>query len=96
MSTEQAIIASVNENVNRLIELCNQLKVEKANLLAANTEMAKTIEEQQQEISELNHKNDLLKMAKSLAGEGENPTEAKLKINELVREIDKCISLLNK
>jgi hypothetical protein len=35
-------------------------------------------------------------MAKSLGGDSEKNTEMKLKINELVREIDKCISLLNK
>ena len=37
-----------------------------------------------------------LKFAKSLAGTNEDSHEAKIKINRLVREIDKCISLLNK
>jgi len=37
-----------------------------------------------------------LKFAKSLAGVDEDSHEAKIKINRLVREIDKCISLLNK
>lgn len=37
-----------------------------------------------------------LKFAKSLAGANEDSHEAKIKINRLVREIDKCISLLNK
>ena len=42
-----------------------------------------------------NEKNKVLKLAKSIAGmEGKN-TEVKLKINELVREIEKCISLVN-
>jgi hypothetical protein len=29
-------------------------------------------------------------------GDGENAIEAKRKINELVREIDRCIALLNR
>jgi hypothetical protein len=41
-------------------------------------------------------KNEDLKFANSLAGANEDSHEAKIKINRLVREIDKCISLLNK
>ena len=48
------------------------------------------------QIENFNEKFKMLKMAKSLGGDSEKNTEMKLKINELVREIDKCISLLNK
>jgi len=58
--------------------------------------MEKTIGEQQDQIKELHGQIEMLKMAKSLAVADGETTDAKLKINELVREIDKCISLLNK
>ena len=45
---------------------------------------------------DLTRKFEDLKFAKSLAGVNEDSHEAKIKINRLVREIDKCISLLNK
>jgi len=45
---------------------------------------------------DLSKKVEDLKFAKSLAGGNEDSHEAKIKINRLVREIDKCISLLNK
>lgn len=45
---------------------------------------------------DLTKKVEDLKFAKSLAGANEDSHEAKIKINRLVREIDKCISLLNK
>ena len=45
---------------------------------------------------DLSKKVEDLKFAKSLAGGSEDSHEAKIKINRLVREIDKCISLLNK
>ena len=49
------------------------------------------------EINELKEKYKILKMSKKLDGqETENSTELKLKINEMVKEIDKCIALLNK
>ena len=45
---------------------------------------------------ELQRKIEELKFAKSMLGGEENSHEAKIKINRLVREIDKCIALLNK
>ena len=51
------------------------------------------------EIAGLSEKNKIVKLARSLAGDaegGEKSTELKLKINELLREVDKCTALLNK
>ena len=45
---------------------------------------------------ELIKKQEELKFAKSLLGADDDSHEAKLKINRIVREIDKCIALLNK
>ncbi len=56
---------------------------EQVNLLTiSNQDLSKRVED--------------LKFAKSLVGGNEDSHEAKIKINRLVREIDKCISLLNK
>jgi hypothetical protein len=51
---------------------------------------------QRKRIEELEEKNKVLTMAKSLSDTSEGNLESKRKINELVREIDKCIALLNK
>lgn len=96
MSSESDIVAQVNQKVDQLYAKCEQLGAEKKTLMDANKSLEETIQSQQTEIKELHQKNELLKMAKSLAGGDEKNTEAKLKINELVREIDRCISLLNK
>jgi hypothetical protein len=56
---------------------------EQLNLLTlTNRDLAKKVED--------------LRFAKTLVGANEDSHEAKIKINRLVREIDKCISLLNK
>jgi hypothetical protein len=56
-----------------------------------------TIDEQKNLIKELEEKISIIKLAKATGSEdGEKNTEVKLKINEMVREIDKCLSLLNK
>ena len=44
---------------------------------------------------ELSEKNKVLKLAKSLSGKQGKSTDIKLKINELIREIDKCIAQVN-
>ena len=50
-----------------------------------------------EEILKLQEQIKLLKLAKQLDGEGVDKTkEVKLMINEMLREIDKCIALMNK
>ena len=71
----------------------SSLKEQKIQLETKVSELKNTLEQQKAEIENFNEK---VKMAKSLGGDSEKNTEMKLKINELVREIDKCISLLNK
>ena len=45
---------------------------------------------------ELKRSYERVKLTGAILGEGENAREAKRKLNELVREIDKCIALLNR
>ena len=52
---------------------------------------------QQNEITALNDKIKMLKLAKNIEGSGEEKNkDLKLMINEMVREIDKCVALINK
>jgi hypothetical protein len=46
-------------------------------------------------LSELTEQNKLIKLAKNLAPEDSDTEELKNKVNELIREIDRCIDLLN-
>lgn len=59
-------------------------------------ELSKKLEVQNNTIQQLNEKNKVLKLSSSIQGEHGDNKAAKQKINELVREIDKCIALLNK
>jgi hypothetical protein len=47
-------------------------------------------------MKELEKKYERTKLTGALLGDGENAREAKRKITELVREIDRCIALLNR
>tara|TARA_B100000902_G_C27062109_1_gene789666 strand:+ start:483 stop:767 length:285 start_codon:yes stop_codon:yes gene_type:complete len=93
---ENAVLNSVKEKVYLLMSNNSSLKEQNIQLEKKVSELKNTLEQQNTEIENFNEKVKMLKMAKSLSGDSEKNTEMKLKINELVREIDKCISLLNK
>tara|TARA_B100000963_G_C22526774_1_gene625686 strand:+ start:83 stop:364 length:282 start_codon:yes stop_codon:yes gene_type:complete len=57
--------------------------------------LSKQLDEQHQTIQQLNEKNKVLKLSTSIQNKQGDNKAAKQKINELVREIDKCIALLN-
>ena len=93
---ENTVLNSIKEKVHLLMSNNSSLKEQNIQLEKKVSELKNTLEEQNAEIENFNEKVKMLKMAKSLGGDSEKNTEMKLKINELVREIDKCISLLNK
>ena len=79
----QKSINGYRENEEKMASQLKILDEEKRNL--------------QNEISQLQEQVKLLKLAKQLEGDSVKDTkEVKLKINEMVREIDKCIALMNK
>ena len=79
----QKSINGYRENEEKIASQLKKLDEEKTNL--------------QNEINQLQEQVKLLKLAKQLEGHSVKDTkEVKLKINEMVREIDKCIALMNK
>lgn len=81
--------------VERLLEENRQLKDENVQLNQRVLEMEKTMELQKNTIGELTERNKMIKLAKNLSLSGSDSFDVKIKINELVREIDRCIDLLN-
>jgi chromosome segregation ATPase len=52
------------------------------------------LEEKDQQIKNFQNQENIVKIVDTLAGSPVNSTELKLKINEYIREIDKCIAYL--
>ncbi|MFI5222476.1 MAG: hypothetical protein ACHQK8_09135 [Bacteroidia bacterium] len=96
MSDLKSVAESLEGKIEKLVDLHHRTKKELSNLKTQNTHLTQTIDEQKQTIKELEDKSKVLKLSKSLSTKNENTHELKLKINELIREVDKCISLLNK
>jgi phage shock protein A len=91
---EELII--LNRKLDELLTRFNSLKAEVQNLNRVNEDLRSNLNKREEKIKELEIKYERIKLTGALLGEGENAGEAKRKLNDLVREIDKCVALLNK
>ena len=86
----------LNRKLDELLNSYNALKAECSDLKRGNLELKNILCEREMRIKELEIKYDRVKLSGALLGEGEHAMEAKKKMTELVREIDRCVALLNR
>lgn len=86
----------MNSKIEKLILLHRNLEEDKMRLNAEKQNLLKIIQELKIKNNYLEEQNKAIRMARDIKEDGESSLELKLKINEMVREIDKCIALLNK
>ncbi len=90
------LIYSIEIKIKNLIDRYNQLKLENSNLLKNNNDLKLVLDEKNNKIVELQNKVKLMNITKNVDRSKDEVKSTRLKINEYVREIDKCIALLNK
>ncbi len=91
------LVVNIESKVNKIISLYNSLKKEKEEILEENKRLKSEVEDRDKDIKRLEEKIKLLRITKSVSTQdAEKNKESRQKINEYVREIDKCIALLNK
>ena len=95
MRNTSTLIAGIEYKLRKLIDKNESLKKELQQTIQQHKALEQLTDNQHKRIIELENNINLLKIAKSLEP-GKGTVEAKVKINELVREIDRCIGLLNK
>ena len=93
---QDQLINDLKANINLLIARLEKEKAEQVRLRKTNMELQKITGLQEARISDLEQNCANLKIAKSLIAESGNVHEAKIRVNRIVREIDKCIALLNR
>lgn len=89
-------LKNLNNKIDDLIQRYSALEEENKNLKTLSEKLESLLRERENEIKELEKKYEILKLTGALLGETEYGSEAKKKITELMREIDKCIALLDK
>lgn len=89
------MLEGIRQNITRLIALYEGEK-ERADALEANLSAShREIETYRKQITELNRKIDNIKLSGAFVSEGGN-SAAKERLDKLIREIDRCIRLLEK
>lgn len=95
MSGVHELIGTIRKRVNSLVNDLQSLKNENNKLKDKQTELLLTIENQNNLIKELKDKNNRIIISETIK-QTEGSKDVKKQIDEMVREIDRCIELLNK
>ncbi|MBN2748620.1 MAG: hypothetical protein JXR57_03940 [Bacteroidales bacterium] len=79
-----------------LVSAFEKVKGDNQQLQEQNAELQARLKQREKEFVELEERYSQLKLAKSLSSSAKDVHDAKIKVNRIVREIDKCIALLNR
>jgi hypothetical protein len=97
MSVQKDNISSnIKQKIQLLVSALDKEKQKSEVLLSQNNDLTRLLNEKEQTYIELKEHYDRLKFAKSLQSSNQEVHDAKIKVNRIVREIDKCIALLNR
>jgi len=97
MSAEQAeILEGIRQKIRSLKVRLEEQHEENVRLKQLYEDLKKSVQQKQSMINELEQKNQRLSLVKGITADGEESQEARIQINKIVREIDKCIALLNR
>jgi septal ring factor EnvC (AmiA/AmiB activator) len=95
MPDVSTLVSGIEYKMLKLIERLRVIQTENEQYKTSIREVEQINKEQTKQIKELENKLNILTTVKTLENK-EGKVEAKAKINELLREIDKCIGLLNR
>jgi predicted nuclease with TOPRIM domain len=97
MSADQVeILEGIKDKIQSVKERMREQKAENDRLMQRNEDLQQMVQQKQALIDELEQKNQQLSLVKSIMADSEDAHDARIRINRIVREIDKCIALLNR
>ena len=82
--------------IRQVVELYDKEKSENGHLKKKSIELEEKLKLDDNRLNDLEEKYNKLKISKALIASSNDVHDAKLKVNRMVREIDKCIALLNR
>ena len=88
-------LSSIELKVSKLVESYTELKKIKSDLDAEKNQLFEKLNAKEIEIASLQEKIKLINISKTVDVSSDDIKNTRMKINSYVREIDKCIALLN-
>lgn len=95
MDKINTLVAKLELKLPLLVTKIKGLEQENDTLKAKIVQMNEEKQQLKETVHKYKEKYDALKVANTILGSDEDKTEAKLKINALIREIDACIAQLS-
>ena len=92
---QQKLLSTFEVRITELMQYCDALRHERNMLREQLTESEAEVVVLKERLGILNTDNELLKMARSFSSSPEEKEKVQKRISKLVREVDKCIALLN-
>lgn len=86
----------LKRKIGQLLDSYRELKKLNESLKSENEKLAAELEEARNEYSRLDAAFNAYRLSQSLVADGSNSDYAKKRISQIVREIDRCIALLNR
>ena len=94
--TQVYIVDELKKKIQLLADKLEDHQRATSQLKAENRNLEDKLKNKETEINELKQQNNTLKLTKGFIDENGGAQEAQLQINKIVREIDRCIALLNR
>ena len=91
----ETTVAEIECKVRKLVGENGRLRAEVEELARLCGELQEQVDSQNITINNLKEQNNILKLGNTLTQKGDS-VEIKLKINQLIRSIDKSLALINK
>lgn len=95
MSDFVSLVASLEIKLKNLIDKLEAVEIENQQLHLEVEALKDSKKYLEKELTNWEDQYNALKLANSMLGSDDNTTEAKLKINTLIKELDQCIGSLS-
>lgn len=96
MKSIASIIKGLKSKTEKMLHLQEALQKDNDQLKLKISKLQSRVEELETSKGKLEDQYKALRIAQNISGDNDKNLAIKLKINELVREIDKCIAQLNR
>jgi hypothetical protein len=94
-SVENQLVIHLKEKIETIVSMLDKSEEDRNRLQREKFELSEQIKLKITAFEELERRYETLKLAKAILGTVENSHDARIRVNRIVREIDKCIALLN-
>ena len=94
-SDQDQLVISLKEKIEIIVAMLEKYEEEREKLQKEKSKLSEQVKLKTIAFEKLERRYETLKLAKAILGSSDNSHDAKIKVNRIVREIDKCIALLN-